>query len=252
MKYTQILIVWVFILVLAAPVFSLTLQQPQKDYSADFVVQVTIGQEEPLTIPGKVYYSKGKERRETVMMGRKNITIRREDKTLLWTLMPENRMYMEHSLDGDSRDRDPAMMVRENDVEITQVASEKVNGVQTVKYRMRVTDPQSEPIEGFIWLSKDNIPVRIEGESTEGGERNQFVIDTKNIQLGPQSSYLFELPAGYQRMQMPAFGNSFGARKGTMQPDAPSSSDSSMEISPEQMKQFQLQMEQLKKQMGVQ
>lgn len=243
---------WFLVILLVIPGYAATFKQPEKDYSADFLMKVTQGAGgKTVTIPGKVYYSKGKERRETEMMGHKSISIRRDDKNLFWTLMPEQRMYMQHSLDEQQKG-DPTAAIYDGDIKMTKLGREKVNGVKTDKYKMMMTDPQEKPIEGFIWLSKENVPIRVKGTSQEGSEKSHFVIDTTNLKFGRQPGSLFEVPADYQRMQMPVFGGGgFGLGKSSMQPDAPSSGKQGMDISPEQLEQFRLQMEQMKKQMGV-
>ena len=248
----RMMVQWFLVILLVIPGHAATFKQPEKDYSANFLMKVTQGQGgETMTIPGKVYYSKGKERRETEMMGHKSISIRRDDKKLFWILMPGQRMYMQHSLDEQQKD-DPTAAIYDGDIKMTKLGREKVNGVMTDKYKMTMTDPQEKPMEGFIWLSKENVPIRVKGTSQEGGEKNHFVVDTTNLKFGRQPGSLFEVPAGYQRMQMPSFGGGgFGPEKSTMQPDAPSPGKSGMEISPEQLEQFQLQMEQMKKQRGV-
>jgi len=160
-------------------------------------------------------------------------------------------MYMQHSSDEQQKN-DPTAAIHDGDIEMKKLGREKVNGIMTDKYKMRVTDPNTKPMEGFIWLSKENVPIRVEGTSQESGEEGHFVIDTTNLKFGRQPGSLFEVPAGYQRMQMPSFGGGgFSPGKSTMQPDAPSPGKSGMEISPEQLEQFRLQMEQMKKQMGV-
>jgi outer membrane lipoprotein-sorting protein len=239
----------------AGAVIAATLSPPQKDYSADFLIKVTEGGGAPMTIPGKIYYSKGKERRESESMGQKSISISRPDKNVLWILMPEKSMYMEQPLGDKQAQKDPMAVVRDDNVEITRVGSERVNGVKTDKYRMTSTDSQAESMEGFLWLSKENIPIRMEGTSRQRGHTTHFVSDTTNLKIGRLSSSLFEIPSGYQRLQIPSFGGlgmGMPSGKSTMQPDAPQEGTGGMNLSPEQMKQFQMQMEQLKKQMGNQ
>jgi outer membrane lipoprotein-sorting protein len=242
------------VILLVVPGYAVTLKQPEKDYSADFLMKVTQGQDvESMTIPGKIYYSKGKERRETEMMGHKSISIRRDDKKLFWILMPEQRMYMEHSL-VEQQQEDPTAALYDGDMEIIKLGQEKVNGVMTDKYQMTMTDPQEEPIEGFIWLSKENVPIRLKGTSQEENDTSHFTLDTTNLKFSPQPLSLFEVPADYQRMQMPVFGGGFNSGTSTMQPDVPSQGQQGMDISPEQLEQleqFRLQMEQLKNQMGT-
>ncbi|MCW8858307.1 MAG: DUF4412 domain-containing protein [Deltaproteobacteria bacterium] len=251
--FSKVMLFGVFLTLLALPCFSATIKQPQNDYSADFLMKVTQSQSgETMTIPGKVYYSKGKERREAEIMGRKSISIRRDDKKILWTLVPEQRMYLENPLDDLQQKTDPTAVIYAGDMEMTKLGQEKVNGVMTDKYRMLMTNPQAEPMEGFLWLSMENVPIRVEGTSHEGGEPSHFVIDTSKLEFARQPGHLFEVPPGFQRMQTPMFGGGgFPAGKGTMQPDAPPPVTSGMDIPPEQLEQFRLQMEQLKKQMGV-
>lgn len=241
------------VILLVIPGYSATLKQPEKDYSAEFLMKVDQGQgKKMVTIPGKVYYSKGKERRESELMGHKSISIRRDDKKLFWILMPGQRIYMEHSLD-EQQQEDPMAAIYDGDIKMTQLGREKINGVMTDKYKMTMTDPQDQPVKGFIWLSKENVPIRVQGTSQQGSNTSHFIVDTTNLKLGRQPGSLFEIPTGYQRMQLPAFGGSgFDPGKSTLQPDAPAPRQQGIDISPEQLEQlerFRLQMEQLKKQM---
>jgi outer membrane lipoprotein-sorting protein len=226
--------------------YSATLKQSQKDYSAK--VLMTLNQDgSKMSVPGMVYYSSGNERREMEMMGRKTVTIRRGD--IVWTLVPSQRMYLESRFDDEHDDKNPIDLLQDDRLVLTKLGQEKVNGVVTDKFSMKDTDPESEPMQGFLWLLDEAIPVRVDGTIMEEGVQSHFVIDMTDIRFAPQPDSLFEIPAGYQRMQVSGFENVFGAGKGTMQPDAPPANKMELDISPEQLKQFQEQMEKLQQQM---
>jgi hypothetical protein len=72
-----------------------------------------------------------------------------------------------------------------------RVGSETVNGRSTVKYEG--TDAKGE--SSTVWLdSKVRFPIKWEGKNDSGG--------LTNIQEGPQPASLFQVPAGYTKMDM--------------------------------------------------
>jgi hypothetical protein len=77
--------------------------------------------------------------------------------------------------------------------ECHKVGNETVNGRSTIKYAAKSASGDAST----IWVDpKIAFPVKWEGKSG-GGE-------LQNIQVGTQSSSLFEVPAGYKKMEMPA------------------------------------------------
>lgn len=247
MKFLKVMIFMLLAVSVAGIGYSATLKQSQKDYSAK--VLMTISQEDSeMSVPGMVYYSNGNERREMEMMGHKTITIRRGD--IVLTLIPSQRIYMENRFDEQQDDKNPIDLLHDDGVVLTKLGREMVNGVMTDKYRMKVTEPEVEPMQGFLWLLDESIPIRVDGEMLEDGVQSHFVIDMTDIRFATQPDSLFKIPAGSQRMQVSGFEDVFGAGKGTMQPDAPPAGKMELELSPEQLNQFREQMEQLKQQMG--
>jgi hypothetical protein len=72
-----------------------------------------------------------------------------------------------------------------------RVGSETVNGRSTVKYEG--TNAKGE--SSTVWLdSKVRFPIKCEGKNDAGG--------LTNIQEGPQPASLFQVPAGYTKMDM--------------------------------------------------
>lgn len=168
------------------------LPAPTAEYSADRELISSHG-----TFMQKVYASGVKQRSETEMEGMKMVTIVRPDKQVAWTLMPVGNMYQEISLaQAQQQTGTPG-----DDVEITKLGSETVEGFDTTKYKMTMKDGHGD---GFLWLTKDNIPVMMQMNSQEGGQRSTMTMTLKNLHIGPQNPALFELPPGYSRM--PAMG----------------------------------------------
>ncbi len=147
------------------------------------------------TISGPVHYDGGKERFEMTMEGQQQVMIRREDKQLLYMVMPQMGMGMEMQLGGQASM--PGAMPGARDyaeLQPEEVGRETIAGEETTKYRV-----MAEGMTIFIWASDDGIPLRMEGEGPEG----RFTMELSDIERGPQPAELFEVPAGIQMMQMP-------------------------------------------------
>ncbi len=230
---------------------------PKVDYSADTVMTVDGAPGGgPMTIQGKIHYSKGDERREIEMMGQRSVVIRKQQKDVTWILMPEQQMYMESSHAQDKGQKDPAKAWRDTDLEMTREGSETINGVNAEKYRIVATEPDGTTTEGFVWLTREHIPVKMEGSNSHRGRTTNFSMEYSNLRIGKQDPQLFAIPSGYKKFQMPTMGGPMMAPEtsfGTMQPDAPPQDPNPLDMSPEKMEQFQKQMEeqmeQLRKQM---
>ena len=153
------------------------------DFSADMIMS-----SRQSSMTAKLYVSDQKSRME--MPG--TITISRIDKKVMWMLMPEQRMYMEHPLDMHT-----AMSTQEKvDGEIERKAEgkETVNGMSTTKYRVTIeTGGRREMV--FQWIDDVNhFPVKT--AAIDGSWWSEF----KNIKATPQDPALFEIPSGYNKM----------------------------------------------------
>lgn len=145
-----------------------------------------------------VHHSHGKERNEMEIEGMGMVSILRPDKKVAWQLMPMQRMYMEVDLKSANEMNGSIP----DDVTIEKVGSEDVEGIKTTKYKILMKDKSAG---GFIWLSPDNIPIKMDFLSKEGKEKSRITMTLKNLKIEPQEAALFELPPGYQ--PMPKMGN---------------------------------------------
>ena len=169
--------------------------QPTVEYSADRVM----GTDEK-GMSGKVYSAPGKERME--MEKGEAVTIMRMDKKVMWMLMPAQKQYMEHSF-SESQGKSTKGDYRECDVKQTEAGSETVNGFPTRKMTMEISCPNKEKHNGTIWLTKENIPMKMEASKAGASKKDVVRIELKNLKIGKQDPALFEIPAGYAKMEMP-------------------------------------------------
>lgn len=80
--------------------------------------------------------------------------------------------------------------------------SEMLDGINITKYKLVLKDKSAG---GFIWLSPENIALKMDFISKEGKDKNRITMTLKNLKIEPQDAALFELPEGYQ--PMPSMGN---------------------------------------------
>lgn len=170
-----------------------TIPAPDTEYSG--VRQVVMAEG---SFTQTVHHSHGKERSEMQMEGMSMISIIRPDKKLAWQLMPMQKMYMEMDFASAKKMSGKAP----DDVTIEKVGSDILDGINTTKYKILMKDKSAG---GFIWLSPENIPVKMDFLSKEGKDKNRITMTLKNLKVEPQEAALFELPEGYQ--PMPSMGN---------------------------------------------
>jgi len=159
---------------------------PAVGYTASFKVQ---GYGPKLR--GRVYGAPGKERRETTEPVPGPILILRYDLGVAWTLLATGPHYTEFPLRAPGTPAPaPGMPTG-----LTPLEDDDINDVPATKYAFPggPTGPGGE-----IWLSREGIALRIDGEPRPGFPELRFELD--NLRIGPQDPALFELPPGYTKV----------------------------------------------------
>ena len=172
--------------------------KPQVEYSADSVLETADAK-----MQGHVNYTPARERREMVMGrgGEKIFMIMREDKKVAWTLMPADKMYIETNINQANSSTSPD--ASKYKMEHTVIGPDTINGISTTKSKVVMTGPKGEKMDGFMWLSKDNIMVKIDATASDKNKKTRFMTELSNLKIGKQDAKLFEIPAGYEKMSMP-------------------------------------------------
>jgi hypothetical protein len=186
---------WIFLVpalvALAAPAIAADADwmRPKVAYTARTVMRGDTG-----TIIGRVWASGDKERRELLVNGARHAVILRRDRGVSWILMPDQRMYLEQGLEASGADR-----FQGGHLEREALGEESVNGVPATKYRVHGTAADGAPFDGLLWMTEDEIPVRV--VSGEGGE--QVRMELNQLSTGRIDPSRFEIPAGWQRFELP-------------------------------------------------
>ena len=143
---------------------------------------------------GKIYFS-GERFRMDMTSPRPMTTITRLDKKVVWSIMPEEKMYMEIPFNPK---RQP--MVRDKvqgEIERKLLGTGKVDGHPAKKYLV-VYKSGGEKTQIYQWMATDlNFPIKT--EAVDGSWTQEY----RNIKLGNQPDSLFWIPDGYKKFQMP-------------------------------------------------
>lgn len=180
------------VLVLSGPAFG-------AEFSADVIIDNPEGK-----VTGKVYVKGNKIRQEFLKEGEKQTMILRLDTGLTWILMPGEKMYMEMSGIGKEA-TDPEIEEKIKDMaEKKYLGKEKVSGYVCEKYQYIYHD-KSAGILTQWFLKKLNYPIKTEHKAPA----YHMLIEYKNIKEQSIQDSLFEIPAGYHKMQMPMMPGGF-------------------------------------------
>jgi outer membrane lipoprotein-sorting protein len=136
-------------------------------------------------------------RNEMDMKGTQQVSISRLDKGVVWVLMP-GQMYMEMPLSAGGEDSLLTDQKKLEEVATKEdLGKEKVNGYACDKYRFTFNDKSMGTMTQ--WFSKKlNFPIK----SVMMGSQGEISTEYKNINEQKLADSLFEVPAGYNKMQM--------------------------------------------------
>lgn len=180
---------------------------PTVGYCADRTMETSSG-----TFTGRACASDGRERTETEMKGMTSVMIVRPDLKVGWMLMPAQKMYQEIDL---AKARQQTGSAAPDNVSITEVGPETIEGVATTKYKLLMKDGTAG---GFMWFTAEGIAMKMDLLQKSGGKSERMTITLKNLQTGPQDPATFEVPAGYSKLPsmggFPGMGG-MGAGRGT-------------------------------------
>ena len=170
------------------------LMEPQVEYSAWSVIETQMG-----VVKGKVYHAKTKERQELrgEMIGVESIAIVRKDKNIVWVLMPASKTYMEQPLGEGTSSNMP-----DGDYELTKIGLETLNGHKTTKSKFTCVLKDGKLLEGFLWMTGEGIIVKMDAAGKDPERDARVKIELTNIKIGKQDDSLFELPPGYNKLNV--------------------------------------------------
>jgi hypothetical protein len=100
------------------------------------------------------------------------------------------------------------------DLTRTPVARETVAGVAATKYRVDHTAADGSRANGYLWLAKGGILVKLDVAVTRahGGKPVQVAMALSQLVIGPVDPALFVLPQGFAQLPADALGPLLGGK----------------------------------------
>lgn len=173
----------------AAPASAMTLGEAKVGFSADRTLIV-----DGKTYQGKMWTMPGEERHEQNLNGIPAAFVLHTDTPIADLVLPELHTVVEFLL--------PPELHLFADPRLTRkpVGHEAVNGIPTTKYAIDETVPEGHG-EGFLWLSDNGIPMKLDGTFTRtSGRVAHLHWELTHVQFGPQPASLFEAPHDFSKL----------------------------------------------------
>jgi len=190
--WTAALVSAAFLAAPAAHAFDYTL--PTKPYYAESVMT-----ERQRTVNVKVWYTPQKVKFQVGSDGRTMAMIGDKTKSTMTMILPSRKSYFQRSLPaglfGPLGKTGPGKGMK-----FEKVGEEELLGVTTVKYKVTGKNAGGGAFVGHMWLTDDNIIMRLEGKQTRGERESSIKMDTKVLKMGPVDGTVFAVPDGYKKM----------------------------------------------------
>ncbi len=159
---------------------------------------------------GPVYHMPGHERHEQDLQGIHQVVILDAQKLRGWLVLPGLKTYVEFPF--------PKLLaeLNEDSVRHSAVGEEDVDGVRTTKYRVDHTTEDGTRAQGFVWLSRAGVLMKLDGTvlRPNAGKPMTIHMELSEFHQAPQDPSLFELPAGFVKLPADALGPLLGGKPG--------------------------------------
>lgn len=189
---------------IASPAVAAMLGDARVSYRAERTVTV-----DGRTYTGPLFHIPGHERHEQELWGTKEIFILDAKAAKGWLLVPSFKTYVEFAFPPVMAELDSPDLMRH------PVGQETVAGVRTTKYRIDHTAKDGTRAEGFVWVSRDGVLMKLAGTVTRPGMKPlRIAMQLSHLEEGPQDPSLFELPPGLVKLPADALRPLLGGRPG--------------------------------------
>ena len=128
------------------------------------------------------------------------VVVNNETKTTR-VFMPSEKMYMEMKSDDMkslSNDVFQSLEAQKQKYETKLVGEETVNGYECEKYQVII---DGSPVSTYWQSSEIEYPIKV-----ISGEKQNMIMELKNIEKGDVDDAMFKIPAGFTKMEMPMPG----------------------------------------------
>lgn len=126
------------------------------------------------------------------------IVVNNETKTTK-VFMPSEKMYMEMKSDDMkslSNDVFQSLEAQKKKYETKSLGKESVNGYECEKFQVLI---DGSPVSTYWQSPEIEYPIKV-----ISGDKQNMVMELKNIEKGDVDDAMFKVPAGFTKMEMPA------------------------------------------------
>ena len=178
-----------------------TLGEARIGFTADRVLVV-----DGRSYQGKIWTMPGKERHEQAIQAFRPIFLLRADNPIGEVVLPQLHTTVQFAMPPEVR------LLRSPALTKNPLGPEIVNGIATTKYRIDESVPEGHA-EGTLWLSRDGIPMKLDGSFTaQKGRVSTIRWELSHVKIGPQPAAFFEAPQGYSKLPPEAVAPLLGMR----------------------------------------
>ena len=191
-------------------VLSLCLCLPGLGLAADFTADMTQTLNGNPLMQGKASVKDGKVRVESSMQGVSQVVISDPATGRMIMLQPQMKMYMETKVDPAKMSPDVVKDGKNEQGQWRVLGRETVDGWECEKRVFDFKDKSQGELTGWFALKLD-YPIKT--MVTNG--KDTMTVEYKNIKTGQLDAALFEVPLGYQKMNVPGMGQGMGQGMGS-------------------------------------
>jgi hypothetical protein len=140
---------------------------------------------------GKLFSVPGKQRHEQTINGVHLVAILRADQQTAYLILPDFRLYTAMSF--------PKAVTEYGGVRRLgkPTGTRTIGGQSANIFPIHTHGSDGSILDGTIWLTDDNMPMRIQGSYAEpGGTPHDLTLELSNVVKRPPDPALFELPHG--------------------------------------------------------
>ena len=165
-------------------------QNPTADYTAESVAK-TEGQPDATS---KIWYTADKVRVDVTHEGQAMSVIMDRPGKKMTVLITKAKLYQTEALpEGEAQNP-----IASGTWEVAKTGDDTIGGVATTKWQVKGKGTDGRGFNGYIWTTKENIQMKMEGEADEDNKTTKVVSELKNLKVGPVDAKLFEIPKDFK------------------------------------------------------
>jgi hypothetical protein len=156
---------------------------------------------------GPMFHIPGHERHEQVLLGMQEVFLLDDTQQAGQVILPALKTMIEFPF--------PPLLAALTDPAMRRdaVGEEKVGDIAATKYRVAQTTPDGTRGEGFLWISRRGVLLKLAGTVTApGGHRTTIDMALSDVKEAPQNATLFEPPSGLNKLPAEALAPLLGLR----------------------------------------